>query len=656
MLILILTTVLIGLLCVGLKAEAIRTKEVIYIRADGSVEGTDKIQRDGDLYIFVDDIYNEIVIQRSNITIDGNGSTLQGTGSGYGFSLSGIKNVTIKNTNIKDFTFGIHLNSTSNNMVSRNNITKNYNGIKLLWSSNNTISKNRITNNYFQGIELESSFNNTCSENSITHNGWRGIKLLHSFGNTFSRNRITNNTYQGIQLRLTFSSIFSGNKLNANKYNLDILGRKLDHFMHSIDISNLIDGKPLYYLVNQKNLTICPATYPQVGYLALINCTDMTIEGLTLANNGQGLLLAYTNNSRIIGNNVRANEFGVWLESSFGNTVSRNNITNNDYGVWFGSSSNNVLRGNNITNNRYGVWPYLSFDNALTGNYIKENRYGVWFDSSFENTVSGNNIEDNLFGLWFCGSHNNNVYGNNIKSNDNGIQLGYDPSFGNTFFGNNITNNDVGVKLMLSSNNRFYRNNFVNNTLQAHNYPGNSRNVWNDDVEGNYWSNYVCADVNRDGVGDDWYQIGENNTDHYPLMGTFHSFNTSLGDVYVVCNSTLSDFRCYFDIENQTSVIKFNVNGTEGKGFCRICIPHTILNETYTVIVDGHEPEYVNYTLFDNGTHRWIYFTYKHSIREIIIISEFPSFFILLLFLMITLLTGILYRNYFIERGSVTLV
>jgi len=640
-----LTIVFIGLLAAELKAERTRASGAIYIRADGSVEGTDRIQRDGDLYVFLDDIYDEIVIERSNMTIDGNGSTLQGTGSGYGFSLYGINNVTIKNTYIKEFTSGVHLNSASNNTVFGNNITKNYNGIEILWSSNNTISKNHVTSNYFQGVRVDSSLKNIFSENNITNNEWRGVKLLHSFGNNFSGNHITNNTYQGIQLHLTSSSILSGNTLNGNKYNFDVWGHEMGHFMHSIDVSNFVDGKPLYYLVNQKDLVISPATHPQIGYLALINCTNATIEGLTLPNNGQGLLLAYTNNSRITDNNITTNDFGLWLESSFGNTVCGSSIENNDYGVWLGSSSNNVLSGNNITDNRYGVWPYLSFDNVLSENCIEKNSYGIWFDSSFENTVSGNNIEDNLVGFWFCGSHNNSLSANNMKNNGNGIQLGHDPSFSNTFFENDITNNDVGVKLLSSSNNRFYRNNFVNNTLQAYNYPSNCDNVWNDCVEGNYWSDYDGADLNHDGIGDSGYEIEENNSDHYPLMGKFSSFNTSLGyHVKVVSNSTMEDFE-YFESNSTIRMYVSNVTAGQVFGFCRIYVPHALMVEPCNVTVDGAEPYYVNYTVYDDGDNRWIYFSYRHSELEIVVIPEFSSLIIPLLFMIATLLVVIVFRR-----------
>jgi len=42
-------------------------RKPIYIRADGSVEGTDKIQRDGDVYTLISDISGSIVVERENV-------------------------------------------------------------------------------------------------------------------------------------------------------------------------------------------------------------------------------------------------------------------------------------------------------------------------------------------------------------------------------------------------------------------------------------------------------------------------------------------------------------------------------------------------------------------------------------------------------------
>jgi len=153
------------------------------------------------------------------------------------------------------------------------------------------------------------------------------------------------------------------------------------------------------------------------------------------------------------------------------------------------------------------------------------------------------------------------------------------------------------------------------------------------------------VDSDYDGIGDTSHVIDANNQDNYPLMGMFSSFNTSLGyDANVISNSTIEDFE-YFE-GNPTIIIHVsNMTSNQTFGFIRICIPHALMNETYQVIVNGTEPYFVNYALYDNGTHRWIYFAYEHSTLEIDIIPEFPSFILLPLVMLVTLLTALVYRR-----------
>lgn len=49
----------------------VKAEGTIYIRADGSVEGTDKIQKDGNIYTFAGEIFNSIVVEKDDIVIDG---------------------------------------------------------------------------------------------------------------------------------------------------------------------------------------------------------------------------------------------------------------------------------------------------------------------------------------------------------------------------------------------------------------------------------------------------------------------------------------------------------------------------------------------------------------------------------------------------------
>jgi len=150
---LVLSFALVSLPIIGV----VKADSTIYIRADGSVEGTDKIQRDGNVYTFTDDIFDPIVVDRNNIVIDGAGYILQGNGSGMGIlgitgvSLDYRSNVTIKNIQIKNFYSGIWLRDSSNNIISGNNITNSeYSGIYLHDSFSNMIFHNNLINNQNQ--------------------------------------------------------------------------------------------------------------------------------------------------------------------------------------------------------------------------------------------------------------------------------------------------------------------------------------------------------------------------------------------------------------------------------------------------------------------------------------------------------------------------
>jgi peptide/nickel transport system substrate-binding protein len=133
---------------------SVKAHPYIRIMSDGSIDPPDApIQRDGNIYTLTGNIQSDedgIVVERSNIMIDGNRYALQSSmsGSGTGISLTGRKNVTIKNMNIKNYEYGIDLSSSSNyNSISGNNITNNGCGIELDYSSNNRVFHNNFINN-----------------------------------------------------------------------------------------------------------------------------------------------------------------------------------------------------------------------------------------------------------------------------------------------------------------------------------------------------------------------------------------------------------------------------------------------------------------------------------------------------------------------------
>lgn len=158
--------------------------ENIFIRADGSVEGTDKIHRDGDVYTLTGNISGGIHVQKSYVVIDGASYTVQGSGNGRGIDLSNnsgedpsrlrVNNVTIKNIRIINFDHGIDNANSYNNTFIGNYVTNCSVGIWLIGSensfANNTITLNTIENNT-EGIHIDySGKNNVVTENNLINN------------------------------------------------------------------------------------------------------------------------------------------------------------------------------------------------------------------------------------------------------------------------------------------------------------------------------------------------------------------------------------------------------------------------------------------------------------------------------------------------------
>jgi parallel beta-helix repeat protein len=224
--IILLSLLVANMLAFAFNIQPVKASTIIYIRADGNVDPPNEpILRNEDLYIFNGNIYDAIIVERDNIIIDGNGYTLQGSGPGTGICLSGRKNVTIQNTTINNFDYGITLGgldcSSSYNNINGNNITaNNFDGVYLDYSSNyNIISENIIAENN-NGIYLYCSSNNKITRNNIISNDYEGISLSYSSSyNSISGNNIANSWY-GITLERSSNNIIYHNNFLYNTYQI----------------------------------------------------------------------------------------------------------------------------------------------------------------------------------------------------------------------------------------------------------------------------------------------------------------------------------------------------------------------------------------------------------------------------------------------------
>jgi parallel beta-helix repeat protein len=218
----IVVLLLMGMLTLVFNIKPAKAQSgTIYINPDGSlspatanITTSDKVT-----YTFTGSNYLPIVVERSNIIINGRDYTLRGSGGGNGFSLTSVNNVTIENVVITNSLYGIYLSYSSGNFLSDNNLTKNAVGIVLYsYTYNNTLFGNDVTANSGDGINLVSSSGNVLSSNKVTANGGYGGIYLYSAcdNNTLSSNELSENVNGIILYSSSDNNVLSSNNVTAN--------------------------------------------------------------------------------------------------------------------------------------------------------------------------------------------------------------------------------------------------------------------------------------------------------------------------------------------------------------------------------------------------------------------------------------------------------
>lgn len=238
----------------------------ITIKADGSIVPVEApFQRDGDIYTLTEDA-NGILVNRSNMTLDGNGHTLLKT-----LSVLNVTNVTIKNfiIIINSMDDNILLDSCSNVTISNNIVTGSPPelesralslGIDVWGGTSNVITGNRILGNV-RGITFESTTsNNRVFGNNITGNHY-GLWISASQNNSIYNNNFDNNT---VNVFITGETIIRGRETVdtplMNTFDNGTTGNYWSNYNGTDSNGNGIGDAP--YIIDENNRDNYPLMMP----------------------------------------------------------------------------------------------------------------------------------------------------------------------------------------------------------------------------------------------------------------------------------------------------------------------------------------------------------------------------------------------------------
>ncbi|GAH10327.1 unnamed protein product, partial [marine sediment metagenome] len=250
-------------------------------------------------------------------------------------------------------------------------------GIWFQGNSYGTVTDCIISNNWGFGFYIGSYNSNIAAVNNTIYGNGDGFRITNSV-ECFLRNNI----------------------MYDNVDNFKVGGETIEKYRHDINTSNIVDGKPIYYLVGADGYVLEGAV--NIGYIAFISSTNVTLRNLDL--HGISVMLADTTNSTIENVNFSNNHLYLWGSSY-------NNITNCVFynifatALFLSWSDNNTIAGCDIHHNTQ-LWCgrtlhlYESENNLIINCDINDNggENTVAFRYSPHNQVINCNIYNNTGG------------------------------------------------------------------------------------------------------------------------------------------------------------------------------------------------------------------------------------------------------------------
>ncbi len=209
-----------------------------------------------------------------------------------------------------------------------------------------------------------------------------------------------------------------------------------------------------------------------------------------------------------------------------GCTITDNNISNLYYGIFCSVQSSTLISRNTIIGNyKDGIRFCGGSQSVFTENCISGNSQSAIAIEGYSNTISKNKIENNGRGIG-VGTSYSIIFGNHLVNN---IESGlYFAGSSNIISSNEIIGSKWGVyfsPLFSAPNGNIFYHNTFDNTFNVGGLSAYNVQIWDNGYPsgGNHWSDYVSKypeadEIATSGIGNKAYEVGDNNTDRYPLI------------------------------------------------------------------------------------------------------------------------------------------
>jgi parallel beta-helix repeat protein len=299
------------------------------------------------------------------------------------------ENISVKNLIFTNNFEGMLLAGSSHSLIENCSFnTNDGHGMYIISSQHNTVSTCMFQNSFFDGVYLYNSAYNTI-QNCSYDNSVAGVRLEYSTDTSLKDQRI-DNCMIGVLFESASRNIMRNNEIL--QCGIQVTGSSSQDYINDVDISNTVNAKPVYYLINETNSTI-PS---DAGQVILINSHGCTVSNLSISDASIGIELAYSSMNTLAHNTLLGNSVvAIDLDGAQNNgtVIKENTLTSNNYGIDVDISSTILIQDNLLSDNGVGISLDQDSGIILTGNTIKNGSYGIVCDHSWYNTATDNTID-----------------------------------------------------------------------------------------------------------------------------------------------------------------------------------------------------------------------------------------------------------------------
>jgi len=219
---------------------------------------------------------------------------------------------------------------------------------------------------------------------------------------------------------------------------LRIVGDVGEWTSHTIDETNMVNGKPLYYFKNRSNETVPEGA----GLVILANCTNMTVENQNISNTTAGIVLAHSHLNTLVNNTLTSNSnhgIAFWGSGNGNNIVGVTCGKNSVSGIRISGEDNTILQSTFVENGVGIELGFRSHNTLIERCVIRDNQgSGIVVGQEVQGTeIHRNNIFNNGgAGYGVTSESAGEPYRVNATENWWGTEYGPEWSYGGKVSGN----------------------------------------------------------------------------------------------------------------------------------------------------------------------------------------------------------------------------